>query len=153
MTSVSTGLIAIGLSSLINTPFKRCLRERIIFVSVKLGDLTKDKGKEKKDRDLATEWLAQIMGSLEVAVYTVVIAVGGPVGVAFFPAWLALKMAAGWSRSGEVAETPGSSDRRPADGFTRRMSMRALILNLVNLIIALGAAGFIRWTWGLSLTG
>jgi hypothetical protein len=141
VTSISTVFVAIALSTLINTPFKRWLCNRIIDVCVELDDLTEDEGKKKKERDLATEWLALTMGTLEVATYTILIAVGGPVGVAFFPAWLALKMAAGWGT------------RDPGDVFARRMSMRALILNLVNLIIAAGAAGFIRWTWGLSLTG
>lgn len=138
--AVGALLAAVALSTLINTPFGRWLRRRVIDVSVELSDFSVNVASDKRTEERKTEWLAQIIGSFEVATYTIVIAVGGPAGVAFFPAWVALKMAAGWGT------------REPSN-FTRRMSMRALVLNLVNLILALVAAGFIRWRWGLSLTG
>jgi threonine/homoserine/homoserine lactone efflux protein len=77
------------------------------------------------------EWLGELLGGLEVLVYASAVAtVGIQAGGTFFLVWVGLKMATGWQKITE-------------NRYQLRRAMAALILNLVNLLLAVATGSLI----------
>jgi hypothetical protein len=80
---------------------------------------------DKYEPEGRVEWLGALLGGFEVVAYTLAVAlVSVQAGGTFFLVWLGIKMATGWQK---IAE----------NRYQLRRAAAALILNLVNFLIAL----------------